>query len=69
MSPVTSRPWLVTAFDYTRFEIVVEATCKADAINQAHRIYWHHDISDERFVPVGTDIRWAAISLVAEVQR
>ena len=66
MSPV-SRRFLVTALDFTRYEIVVEARSEADAINKAQGIYGFHG-SYEEFEAADSTVRWTVIPLAGEVR-
>lgn len=67
MSATSRQRWLVTAFDFTRYDIIVEAFSKADAINRAQVIYWHNGF--EAFSIPDSGTRWTATPLVQEVQR
>ncbi len=67
MSPV-SRRYLVTAVDFTSYDMVVEAFSEPDAINKAQAIYGFHG-SYEEFEIAGSDVRWSAVPLVQEIQR
>lgn len=69
MSAGSLQRWLVTAFDFSRYDIIVEAFSEADAINRAHAIYWRNGFSDEAFSVPDSGTRWCAKPLVQEVQR
>ena len=67
MSPVSSTRYVVSAFDYSLWQIVVEAFSEADAINKAQGIYCFNGF--EEFSFVDNNVRWSAVPLVGEVSR
>ncbi|MGE0677202.1 hypothetical protein [Pseudolabrys sp.] len=66
MSAAPSR-YLVSAFDYGLFQVVVEASSERDAINKAHFIYAFN--GRDEFTCIDSDVRWEARLLVPEVAR
>lgn len=67
MSPSPLQRYVVSAYDYGLWQIVVEALSEPDAINKAMRIYCFN--SFEEFSLVDSDVRWSATPLVGEVSR
>ena len=67
MSPSRVQRYVVSAFDYGLWQVVVEASGEADAINKAHRIYCFNGYDE--FTRVDDDLRWTAKPLVREVSR
>ena len=65
MSPVSSMRYVVSAFDYGLWQVVVEAFSERDAINKAQAIYSFNGF--EEFSFVDSNVRWDAKPLVGEV--
>ena len=67
MSPFSLRRYVVSAYDYGLWQVVVEASGEADAINKAQRIYCVNGY--EEFSRVDDDVQWTVKPLVREVSR
>lgn len=67
MSPFSLQRYVVSAYDYGLWQVVVEASSEPDAINKAQRIYCFN--SFDEFSLVDDDVRWSATPLVGEVAR
>ena len=65
MSPFSLQRYVVSAYDYGLWQIVVEASSEPDAINKAQRIYAFNTFDE--FSPIDSDVRWSATQLVGEV--
>jgi hypothetical protein len=65
MSPANSRRFVVKAFDYEEWAVVVEAAGPEDAIRKAEAIY----NADSFGFTNGSDIGWKAQPLATEVRQ
>jgi hypothetical protein len=68
MSPVTSSRYRVTALDYSRYEIAVEARGETDAVRKAQTIYGFHGSYDE-FEATSSTVRWMVMPLAEEAHQ
>ena len=65
MSPATFRRFVVKAFDYEEWAIIVEATSREDAIRKAEAIY----NADSFGFTDGFDLGWKCQPLALEVRQ
>lgn len=66
MSPSHLERYVVSAYDYGLWQVVVEAFSKRDAINKAQAIYCFNGFTDE-FAFIDDNVSWSATPLLSEV--
>jgi hypothetical protein len=70
MSPASFRRFMVKAFDYEQWTIIVEAASREEAIDKAEKIYLADGFGpSDGFQLTGKSFLWRAEPLVQEVRK